>query len=119
MSPPPLQEMWLACPVAIKENHSEYCPGALPSIQGKAGVEGYPVNVIIIQDMSNKETLQQLWKKQALYIFQPSCIYISAKFYSCGTIMTPSEGPLPHISISGLAHTAVAEHTMFRWGKII
>ena len=94
--------MWLACPVAIKENHSEYCPGVLPSIQGKVRVEGYPVNVIIIQDMSNKETLQQLWKKQALYIFQPSCIYISAKFYSCGTIMTPLGGPPPpyqHIRI--------------------
>ena len=68
--------MWLACPVAIKENHSEYCPGVLPSIQGKVGVEGYPGNVIIIQDMSNKETLQQLWKKQALCIFQPSCTYL-------------------------------------------
>ena len=47
-----------------------------------------------------------------LYISLPSSILAAP-------LWPPSEGPLPHISISGLAHTAVAEHTMIRWGKII
>ena len=47
-----------------------------------------------------------------LYISLPSSILAAP-------LWPPLEGPLPHISISGLAHTAVAEHTMFRWGKII
>ena len=87
--------MWLACPGAIKENHSEYCPGVLPSIQGKVGVEGYPGNVINIQDMSNKEFLQQLWKKQALYMFQPSCIYLCQVLFLRHHYDPPRRAPSP------------------------
>ena len=90
--------MWLACPVAIKENHSEYCPGVLPSIQGKVGVEGYPVNVIIIHQemsLSKEETLQQLWKKQALYIFQASCIYLCQVLFLRHHYDPPRRAPSP------------------------
>ena len=111
--------MWLACPGVIKENHSEYCPGVLPSIQGKVGVEGYPGNVINIQDMSNKETLQQLWKKRHYVYFSPP-VYISAKFYSCGTIMTPLGGPPPpyqHIRIG--THSSGRTYNAMCWGENI
>ena len=76
MSPPPSSGN-VAC---LSCGHQGKSFGVLPwgsaFYSGEGWGRGYPVNVIIIQDMSNKETLQQLWKKQALYIFQPSCIYL-------------------------------------------
>ena len=76
MSPPPSSGN-VAC---LSCGHQGKSFGVLPwgsaFYSGEGWGRGYPVNVIIIQDMSNKETLQLLWKKQALYIFQPSCIYL-------------------------------------------
>ena len=109
MSPPPLQEMWLACPGVIKENHSEYCSGVLPSIQGKVGVEGYPVNVIIIHQemsLSKEETLQQLWKKQALYIFQPSCTYLCQVLFLWHHYDPPRRAPPPYQHIRIGTHSS-------------
>ena len=95
MSPPPSSGN-VAC---LSCGHQGKSFGVLPwgsaFYSGEGWGRGYPVNVIIIQDMSNKETLQLLWKKQALYIFQPSCIYLCQVLFLRHHYDPPPRAPSP------------------------